>query len=69
VPAPGFEVHDGIPGPGTEVEVRFRNDSTDAEVRMIIRFDNGMPVYSLKHKPGTNFDVGEYYVIRRPARG
>jgi serine/threonine-protein kinase len=45
-PAPGFELHNGIPGPDTDLEVRFRNDSND--VRMIIRCANGTPVYSLK---------------------
>jgi serine/threonine-protein kinase len=45
-PATGFELHDGIPGPGSNVEVRFRNDSAD--VRMIIRCVNNVPVYTLK---------------------
>jgi serine/threonine-protein kinase len=45
-PAPGFDLHDDIPGPDREVEVRFRNDSSD--VRMIVRCSNGSPEYSLK---------------------
>ena len=44
-PAPGFALHNGLPGPDSEVEVRFRDADTD--VRMHITCATGQPTFTV----------------------